>query len=154
MAAERIEKRQIKSIWGFARELQLDKEDLYGIIGRVTNKESMRALTVSQANKVVQELIRLKDRRDGRKEEPAAKRRTDVGGRSGTQAMRRKIYMLCRVLGWNDNERRLAGFCLRMFGTERVEWLTGKQCHQLIEALKKMVERSNDNGDEKVQEAH
>lgn len=144
-----IQQRQIKSLWGMARELGLEKEDLYGILYRVSEKESMRALTVREANAVMQELIRLKDPK-GKSVQKTSQRRTDEGGKESTKPMRRKIYMLCETLGWNDNDRRIAGFCKRMFGIERVEWLNEKQCFHLIEALKKMVERRGKDGGQKA----
>ncbi|MDO4720457.1 MAG: regulatory protein GemA [Peptostreptococcaceae bacterium] len=145
-AVDSIQQRQIKSLWGMARELGLEKEDLYGILYRVSKKESMRALTVKEANDVMQELIRLKDPKGESAQKPG-RRRTDEGGRESTKPMRRKIYMLCQTLGWNDNEQRIAGFCKKMFGIERVEWLSEKQCFHLIEALKKMAERRGEDAD-------
>lgn len=142
MAAARIEQRQIKSIWGLAREIGLTRDDLYAILYKVSKKESMRTLTMREANQALQELIRLKESQSGKPIKPSRKR-TDEGGKESTKPMRRKIYMLCKTLGWTDNDRRIAGFCKKMFGIERVEWLSEKQCFQLIEALKKMAERSS-----------
>ncbi len=133
--AEMISKEQIKNIWGFSKEVGIDKENLYCMIERISNKDSMRKLTKLQANRLINELIAIKDK------ERKVKRRTDEAGRDDTVAMRRKIYALCEKLGWNDNNNRIDGFCKRMFDVEKIQWLDKRQCYMLIEALKDMVKR-------------
>lgn len=131
----------IRSIWGLAKspQLHLSEEDLYALIFRETGKDSIKQLSQSQINDVVRVLQNLKDSVGGIK--TTAKKRTDVGGQECTKALRRKIYMLTQELGWNDNGKRIHGFVKKLCSVERLEWLTTRQCHQVIEALKKMVER-------------
>lgn len=123
MKTDRISNAQISKIWATAKEKSIDKEDVYAFIYQIAKQDSMRKLTKEQANEVI-------DRLTG-----------GYGGRTSTEAMRRKIYALTVELGWSENPKRLAGFCKKMFRIDRVEWLSKKQCFQLIEALKKISER-------------
>lgn len=129
----------IRMIWGLAKspELKLNEDDLYALIARETGKDSMRALTQREIDMICARLGELKDQARGRKYQ----RRTDQGGSVGTISQRRKIYKLSEALGWAEDNRRVNGMCRRMFGVDRVEWLSYQQCAKLIEALKKMGER-------------
>ncbi|EPR07780.1 regulatory protein GemA [Ruminiclostridium papyrosolvens] len=133
----------IRTIWGLAKspELSLDDEDLYGIIGRETKKDSMKKLTQGEIDKVCRVLSNLKDGI----QKAEQRKRTDEGGNLLTENLRRKIYALTGELGWNDNNERINGFCKKMFKVERLEWLTVSQSHKLIEALKKMVDRKENS---------
>ena len=128
----------LRTIWGLAKspELMLSSEDLHAIVYRETRKESMRLLTQSE---IVHISNVLKNMQGGTR--AARGQRTDVGGDPRTIRMRRKIYMLCEDLGWNNDNKRINGFVKKMCGVERVEWLTMGQCYQVIEALKKMLAR-------------
>ncbi|ADY54892.1 hypothetical protein Sgly_3153 [Syntrophobotulus glycolicus DSM 8271] len=132
----------IRTIWGLAKspELSLDDEDLYGIIGRETGKDSMRKLTQGEVDKVCRVLSNMKD--DVNRAERG--KRTDEGGNPQTEKLRRKIYALTGELGWNNNNDRINGFVKKMFKVDRIEWLTVPQSHKLIEALKKMVDRKEE----------
>lgn len=137
----------IRVIWGLAKspELSLSEEDLYAIIERETNKDSIRQLTQGEIDRVCRVLSNMKDdlAREAANTSPRAKR-TDEGGNARTERQRKKIYMLTGELGWNDDNRRINGFVKRMFGVERLDWLKPSQCNQLIEALKKMVARQEE----------
>lgn len=126
----------LRTLWAIAKspELGLSDEDLHAIVYRETGKESMRQLTQGEVNTLARVLQNLKD---GNKPQ----RRTDEGGNERTTQLRRKIYMLCETLGWNNDPRRITGFSKKMFGVDRLEWLTPAQCNKMIEALKKMIER-------------
>lgn len=137
----------IRAIWGLAKspELMLEDEDLYSIIMRETKKDSMRKLSQSEIDKVCRILQNMKD--EIIKEEKG--KRTDEGGNIETERLRRKIYALTGELGWNNNNNRINGFIKKMFRVDRIEWLTVPQCHKLIEALKKMINRKEeDDGNE------
>ena len=143
MSERMISDKQKKKIWGFRSAIGLSEEDLYSIIFRISHKESMRALTDREAKRVILELIRLKEAKFGPLPEDSdlKRRRYDQNGREATIAQRQKIYMLCKDIGWDDNNNRVNGFCKRMFKVERVEWLSADQCQVLIESLKKMKAR-------------
>lgn len=129
-----IEQKQIKAIWASARENGLDKQSVYDVIFGVSGKEHMTELTYMEAAQVL-------GRIRGQQFTTAPQKRTDQGGDPATVPLRRKIYALTGELGWNDDNSRINGFAKKMFKVERIEWLSVQQCHILIEALKKMVER-------------
>ncbi len=137
---EMISKEQIKNIWGFSKDVGVDKDNLYCMIERISKKDSMRKMTKLQANKLIRELIVLKDNNKIVKNR-SSKRRTDTGGNKNTQLQRKKIYSLTAILGWNDNNNRINGFVKRMFKVDRIEWLSEDDCSKLIEILKKMIIR-------------
>ncbi len=122
---------QMKKIWATASEQGIGKEDLYALIYRESNKESMKQLTWTEANKVIDALVKPKKNQ----------KRTDISGRKWTKAQRQTIYRLTGELGWNDDNNRINGFVKRMFKVDRVEWLDADQCSKLIEILKKMIKR-------------
>ena len=137
---EMISKEQIKNIWGFSKDVGVDKDNLYCMIERISKKDSMRKMTKMQANRLIRELIVLKDNNKKVKNR-SSKRRTDTGGNKNTQLQRKKIYSLTAILGWNDNNNRINGFVKRMFKVDRIEWLSEDDCIKLIEILKKMIIR-------------
>lgn len=133
-----ISKEQIKNIWGFSKDVGVDKDNLYCMIERISKKDSMRKMTKMQANRLIRELIVMKDNNKKVKNR-SSKRRTDTGGNKNTQLQRKKIYSLTAILGWNDNNNRINGFVKRMFKVDRIEWLSEDDCSKLIEILKKMI---------------
>lgn len=128
----------IKTLWAIAKspELHMDGEDLHTIVYRETGKESMRKLTQGEINTVARVLQNMKDSAGG-----THTKRTDVDGDLRTINQRRKIYILTRELGWNNDERRIHGFVKRMTGVDRLEWLTPTQCRKVIEGLKALIDR-------------
>lgn len=134
----------IRTLWAIAKspELSMSSDDLHALIYRETGKDSMKKLTQGEVNDLARVLQNLKDGVGS----SASSKRTDAGGDPRTIAQRRKIYQLCYDLGWNDDNRRINAFAKRMFGVERVEWLTPAQCYKLIEALKKMAARQAKTG--------
>lgn len=130
----------IKTLWAIAKspELNLSDEDLYAFVGAETGKDSIRKLTQGQIDKVCRLLQARRDK--GKKQNQKA--RIDEGGQEGTEALRRKIFVLTEQLGWSDNPKRLSGMCKKMFSVDTVQWLTRFQCVKLIEALKEMKERA------------
>lgn len=132
----------IRTLWAIAKSprLSLTDEDLHAVVYRETGKESMRKLTQGEITSLVRILQNMKDKaRHG-----SRNRRTDQGGNPRTVQQRRKIYVLCGELGWNDDPRRIHGFVRRITGVDRLEWLGPAQCEAVIEGLKAMVKRKED----------
>jgi hypothetical protein len=129
----------IRTLWAIAKspELSLTDDDLYAVIYRETGKESMKKLTQGEINTLARILQNMKD---GIQRDTCSKR-TDEGGDPRTVPLRHKIYALCDVLGWNNDNNRINGFVKHMFGVDRVEWLTLAQCSKVVEALKSMADR-------------
>jgi len=129
----------LRTLWAIAKspELSMNDDDLHALVYRETRKSSMKELTQGEINNLARVLQNMKDGTHS----DASSKRTDVGGDPRTVAQRRKIYALCEELGWNDDNRRINRFVKRMYGVDRVEWLTMAQCRVIIEALKKMLAR-------------
>jgi phage gp16-like protein len=127
----------VRILWGIAKspELALTSEELHMIVAAHTGKDSIRELNRRELGTVIGVLQRMKDSASG-------KSRTDRRSRGnvGTVNQRKKIYQLCRKLGW-DSPSRINGMCRRMFKVDAVEWLDYRQCSKLIEALKDMAGR-------------
>ena len=128
----------IRMIWGLAKspELSMTDEELHLLVEAQTGKEHISSLTKREISNIVALLARMKEssKRGSRRKYAAAY------GNSQTDGQRRKIYKLQEELGWN--EARVNGMCRRMFRIDKVEWLDYQQCSKLIEALKKMLERT------------
>jgi hypothetical protein len=127
----------IRVLWGIAKspELSLTSEELHLIVAANTGKDSIKELNRRELGTVIGVLQRMKDSASGKSR---ADRRSR--GNTGTVNQRKKIYRLCEELGW-DSPSRINGMCRRMFKVEAVEWLDYRQCSKLIEALKSMAER-------------
>lgn len=130
----------LRTIWGLAKseELQLTDEELHLVVYANVGKDSLKELTDAEVKAVVRVLNQMKDRQ--RKKERGNRY---SNGSEATVNQRKKIYMLEKELGWNDNKARLQGFVKKMFGVDTVEWLNYQQCSKLIEALKGMIKRGN-----------
>lgn len=130
----------IRTLWGIAKspELGMTDEDLHALVYRETGKESIRKLSQGELNKVARILQNLKDAA----RRPGQGKRTDEGGDPRTVELRRKVYHLMKELGWSENQ--VNGLARRMFGIERIEWLTPGQCGKLVEALKAILARKDE----------
>lgn len=122
----RITDEQRRKIFGLAKGLGLDMEDLHALVYDATGKESIRQLTTTEANKVIRRLaslLSLKEHRPGR-------------------ASARELWkqrQLARELGWSEEQ--LAAFIKRMAKVDRPEWQTSQDASNIIEGLKAMLKR-------------
>lgn len=115
----------------------MSEEELHLLVARETGKESLRLLNKNEIKLIVTVLASMKASVNGKK----------TYGKTGNKAttnQRRKILKLIQELGWEDNPDRINGFVWRMFKINRLEWVNADQCSQLIEALKKMIERKKE----------
>ena len=139
MAAARAGRKppSIRTLWAIAKspELHMTDEDLHALVYRETGKESIKALTQGQISEVARVLQNMKDSAA----RSSRAKRTDEGGNPETAALRRKIFVLMKELGWSPAQ--VDGLAKRMFHVERQEWLDKRQCMKLAEALKAMAER-------------
>ncbi|MDD3666612.1 MAG: DUF1018 domain-containing protein [Bacteroidales bacterium] len=98
-----------RTIFGIAKsaELKLSNDDLHAIVLNQTGKEHISELTKREKEKVVNELVRLKE------SVSKQSRRTEHPSNTGNEAtvnQRKKIYKLTETLGWKDKSR-LSGMC-------------------------------------------
>jgi len=122
-------KKRLKVIWGMARELGMEKEDVYTLLYQQSGKEHMSDCSEAELSRTVQAMILLKERRTNR-----------PGMITGRQ--RYKIRELERSLGWTENQKRLRAFIKKYYHVDNMDWLTEEAASNLIEALKKMVKRT------------
>ncbi len=127
----------LRTVFGIAKspELQLNDDELHWLVQAHTGKDSLKELNRRELQTVVRVLGGMRD--------SAKKARRGDTGNAETAAQRRKIYKLAQELGW-DKPARINGMCRRMFRVDRMEWLSYKQCSDLIEALKSMVRRKEE----------
>jgi len=127
----------IKMIWVKSKELglynssspknEIKSSQLYKIIYSQTQKNSMRDCTDDELEKVLKVLnLFLKHNKA-----------TTV---KATQKQLNYIKFLAKELNW-DNPKRLAGFIKKYTGIDRMEWLNPKQASNIIEGLKKMLDK-------------
>lgn len=125
------ERKQIKIIWGMAKNLNMSKEDVYALLYQQTGKEHMTECTERELSRTVQAMILLKERRTNR-----------PGMISGRQ--RYHIGELERQLGWKENPNRLKAFIKKYYHVDSLDWLKEQEASNLIESLKKMTNREAD----------
>lgn len=140
----------IRMLWGLAKspELHLTDEELHLVVSAHTGKDSIRKLNKSELRLVIGILTGMKDSAAGNKRSGRRSR-----GNAGTANQRRKIYKLTEILGWSKPAR-INGLCKKMFGVACVEWLNYQQCSGLIEALKSMVERKEEQDESRRERDH
>ena len=144
MTAARTGRKQpsIRTLWAIAKspELHMTDEDLHALVYRETGKESIKTLTQGQIREVARVLQNMKDSAA----QSSRAKRTDEDGNPETAALRRKIFVLMKELGWSPAQA--DGLAKRMFRVERQEWLDRRQCVKLAEALKAMAARKEAKG--------
>lgn len=130
-----------RRLWAIAKspELKLTEEEVHAIVLRETGKTSIRELSDRELAQVAQVLQQMKDSAGGRKR--------SFSGRPETLALRGKIHALEKELGWDSDPKRLLGFVKRVTRVDRLEWLSPKQCGQVIEGLKAMIRRKEGQAD-------
>lgn len=140
----------IRMLWGLAKspELHLSDEELHLVVSAHTGKDSIRKLNKSELRLVIGILTGMKDSASGNKRNDRRNR-----GNAGTANQRRKIYKLTEILGWSKPAR-INGLCKKMFGVACVEWLNYQQCFGLIEALKSMAERKEEQDESRRERDH
>lgn len=121
-------KKQTKVIWGMAKDLGMEKEDVYTLLYRETAKENMTDCTERELSRVIQAMILIKEKRTNR-----------PGKITGRQ--RYKIKELERALGWDNDEKRLQGFIKKYYHVDRMDWLSVADASNLIESLKKLTDK-------------
>lgn len=132
----------LRSIWVKARELglynpgssedEIKNSELYELVYRETQKDSMRKCTDEELKKVL-DILNLFTKQSESKTNRITKKQLDY------------IKYLSKQLKW-DNPKRLKGFIKKYTGVEKLSWLTPKQASNVIEGLKKLLnkERKSD----------
>lgn len=127
---------QIRKIYGTAKELKIDNELLHTFVFNTTGCKSVAALTKYEAIEVID---RLEQRKSGRK-----RFFEETPGRASVKQLG-LIKHLERELGWDDNPKRIMGFISKYAKVDALHWLTPYQASNIIEGLKKLVEKKKNS---------
>ena len=112
---------QMRKIYAVAREQGIDKETLYELVEATTSSSSIKALTVQQANDVIDRLVG---------------KQTIKG--YATEKQKAYIRNLTKDLG-RDDPKRLRGFLKKYTKVDDIKWLTQRQASNVIEGLKRQL---------------
>lgn len=123
---------QIRKIYALAKELNLDNELLHDFMKNTIKEKSISKLTNIQAITLIDELEYKKT---------GIRKKKIYRSNRATEAQEGKILALEKELGWNENPKRLKGFIKKYIRVEDINWLTFEAASNLIEALKKVLER-------------
>lgn len=128
---KKITSGQMKKIHALAKEIGMDDDLLHGYVYMLTEKDSLKDLTLSDAAKVI-------DGMEGKK-----------GYAQGDRISYRQetfIFTLMKKMGWTDSEgnpdkKRLNGFIKKQYGIEDYRWMTRGIASKVIEAFKELAAR-------------
>lgn len=121
---------QIRKIYATARDLGIGNELLHTYVFNMTGQEHISGLTKREAMRIIDGLV-LKnlEKEDGH-----------IPGRA-TKRQKAFITDLEKDLGWKGEPWRLKGFLKKYAKVEEMSWLTPRQASNVIEGLKKILEK-------------
>lgn len=131
MKGKKITPSQMKKIHVLAKEAGMDDDLLHEYVYLLTEKDSIRELSLNDAARVIDGMV-------GKK-----------GYAQGDRISYRQesfIFALMKKMGWTDNKgnpdkRRLNGFIKKQYGVEDYRWLTRGLASKVIEAFKELAAR-------------
>jgi len=115
-----------KQIWSIGRKLGMDEADIRAVLSRETGKDSMRACTDQELQRVVIAMRQLQ------------------GESSGDRASFKQVGLIRRLeasLGWSEQPERLRAYLRKYYRVDKPEWLTKAQAWRATESLKKVLSR-------------
>ena len=118
----------LKAVWGISKELGIDKEELYILLGRETGKDHMTECSDDELRKLLRVLAFYKD-----------KEKLQQSGNGPSDKQLKYIRDMEKQLGWNNEPERLRGFVKKLYKVDALEWLSTAQASKVIEALKNML---------------
>lgn len=110
----RITQAQQRKIHAMARELGMDDDLLHSYVSMMAQKDSLKALSLTEAIKVI----------DGME----AKKGYAAGDRI-SRRQEQYLFILMKKLGWTDaqgnpDKKRLDGFVKKQYGIDDYRWIT------------------------------
>lgn len=125
---------QLRKIHACARECGMDDDLLHIAVRDITGRGSLKELTAAEACLVIDTM---EGKTDSRQAKDAA-----------TSKQMRYIKDLMKQLGWTDEKTepdmaRLDGMCKKYAKVDSHKWLSRKGASNIIEALKKMLDRQS-----------
>lgn len=131
MKAKKITPGQIKKIHALAKELGMDGDLLHGYVYMLTEKGSIKELSMPDAARVIDGMVGKKGYAQGDR----------ISYRQETF-----IFTLMKKMGWTDSDgkpdiKRLNGFIKKQYGIEDYRWATRAIASKVIEAFKELAGR-------------
>lgn len=120
---------QSRIVFGLAKEVGLSTDNLRDLAVQLTGQDSLRTLSEGDVKKVIARLRELRGQKHIENHRP--------GRATGAQLWKQRE--LAAELGLTDAQ--LTAFVRRMTKVDRLEWQSQEHASNVIEALKKMVER-------------
>jgi len=120
----KITPEQNRKIWATARQLNMDSEAVHNLVYMVTAQESLKELSKDEAIRVINEMER-RINGDDKFRYVRTKQGRPVAMISKEQLW--KIDQLVKQLGWDNNPKRIQGFCRKYAKTDDPRWLTKQQ---------------------------
>jgi len=130
---------QMRMIYGLAKKKGMDNDTLHAYIYQLTNKSSLKHLSIMDAKKVIDSLSGIK-----------------ASGESMISfKQQRYIEGLAIDLGWTNesgklNRERLSVWLQKKYGISHINWLTSKKASDAIEGLKAMKARIREAAQEAI----
>ncbi|MFT9496348.1 regulatory protein GemA [Anaerosolibacter sp.] len=124
---------QMRKMYATAKEIGIDNDLLHNLVFHVSGQEHISALTKREAMDVIDAL---EEKKTGRKKQR--------GNNRASEEQKNKIRKLEEALGWKGDPKRLQGFMRKFARVEKLDWLTPNQASNLIESLKKVLEREQE----------
>lgn len=143
-----IDDRQRRRIFGAARGIGMDNDDLHALTADLTGKESLKALTAREAEALIRELQRRQPSAPPTPKARAPKQHPEHPG-GPTSEQQSKVWAMMYDLQAMDTEPSGQSLGERLSGIIRKElhvsaaardpfaWLTCEQCSRLIDILDK-----------------
>jgi hypothetical protein len=104
----------------------------------------LKELNVDEAARLIDEL----ERREKGHGQPDSRYVISPKGRPVALATKGQLWKIDRLveeLEWDDNPKRLEGFCKKYSKVDKPQWLTKSQAWRLIEGLKKILEKNSED---------
>lgn len=132
---------QKKKIYAVAREIGLDNDLLHDLVEIKFKKQHISDLTLAQAGSFIDYLEGRKGTADRYTQLPTGRQLALI-----TDKQLWKMNQLAKELGWQDNPKRLQGFCRKYAQVDNPEWLTKEQAWRVIEGLKSLAKQAHMKG--------
>lgn len=118
---------QLKMIWGLARKLGMDSENVHALAKSVTGSDSLKQLDSQPAARLIDRMMAM-----------AGQAKPEPLNRDSKKQLS-MIFGLAKKLGWSEDPARLRAFLEKRYGVSHPRFLNDTDTNNVIEALKAML---------------
>lgn len=118
---------QLRKIHFEARRAGIDNDDLHALAKTITNRDSLKGLSVSEGRRIIDRLLAL-----------SGADKTSTKGRATPEQIR-LIYALASKLGWGDDPTRLRSFLEKRYQVSHPRFLDEARVNNVLVAMKAMI---------------